>query len=62
MTHKVMESAKAWVALIGAVVTGLLGTVAPDDDVYVWLTYAAAVCTAILTYTVRNAPPEPGGS
>jgi CBS-domain-containing membrane protein len=56
MNAALRENAKAWVALIGAVVTGLLGTVPPDHDVYEWLTFIAAACTAILTYAIPNAP------
>ena len=56
MERTVLATAKAWVALIGAIVTALLGTVTPDQDVYEWLTYAAAICTAILTYVVPNRP------
>jgi hypothetical protein len=55
----VLRNAKAWTALVGAVVTALLGTVAPDNDAYQWLTALAAVCTAIATYAVPNQlPPE----
>lgn len=55
MTDKFLLTAKAWTALIGAVVVALLGTVTPDKDVYEWLTYIAAVCTAIATYAIPNA-------
>lgn len=62
MTEKILTTAKAWVALIGAVVTALLATVGPDDDLFTWLTYAAAVCTAIATYVVPNATASGGGA
>lgn len=54
MNAKVLETAKAWVALIGVVVTALLGTVGPDDALFDWLTGIAAVCTAIAVYVVPN--------
>lgn len=54
MPTNALVTAKAYVALVGAVVTALLGTVTPDKDVYEWLTYAAAVCTAIATYAIPN--------
>jgi len=59
MDTKMLVTAKAWVALLGAVVTALLGTVGPDTQLFDWLTGIAAVCTAILVYTVpnRGAPP-----
>jgi hypothetical protein len=47
-------NAKAWVALIGAIVTALLGTVGPDTALFDVLTAVAAVCTAIVTYVVPN--------
>ena len=49
-------AAKAWIALIGAVVTALLGTVPPDTTVWQVLTYASAVLTALVTFAVPNAP------
>jgi hypothetical protein len=55
---KLMETAKAWVALVGVIVTALLGTVAPDDDLFKWLTALAAICTAIAVYQVPNRPPS----
>jgi hypothetical protein len=54
MNSQVLGSAKAWVALIGAVVTALLGTVGPSDPLFNVLTAVAAVCTAIATYVVPN--------
>jgi len=59
MNDKILSTAKAWVALIGVIVTALLGTVGPDDDLYKWLTAIAAVCTAVAVYAVpnRGAPP-----
>lgn len=51
-----METAKAWVALVGLIVTALLGTVAPDDDLYKWLAALAAACTAVAVWRVPNRP------
>lgn len=51
-------TAKAWIALIGSIVTGLLGLdVIPV--VGIWhtiLTIAAAIITSIVTYAVPNRP------
>lgn len=54
-----MVAAKAWVALIGSIITALLGldvipTVGPW---HVILTIGAAICTAIMTFQVPNRPP-----
>ena len=56
MTDHVLASLKAYVALIGAIVTAVLGTVPPDSTVWTVLTVAAAICTAIATWTVPNVP------
>lgn len=50
-----LKSAKAYAALIGAIVTALLGTVPPETTFWQMLTFVAAVCTAVATYSVRNA-------
>lgn len=54
----ISATAKAWVALIGAIVTALLGLdVIPV--VGIWhtiLTIASAIITAIVTYAVPNRP------
>jgi len=54
-TH--LTAAKAWVALIGAAVTALLGVLGPDDPLFKILTCVAAVCTAIATYVIPNTLP-----
>lgn len=62
MSSKLQETAKFWVALVGVIVTALLGAVAPDKDLYEWLTALAAICTALGVYLIPNAPaPLPGG-
>jgi hypothetical protein len=55
---KLLENAKAWVALVGVIVTALLGVVGPDDDLFKWLTGLAVVCTAIAVYEVPNRTPS----
>jgi len=56
-----MSAAKAWVALLGAIVTALLGlSVIPAAGAWhTALTIVAAVCTAVLTYVVPNQPYPP---
>jgi hypothetical protein len=48
---------KAWVSLIGSILTMLLGlSIIPVTGVWhTTLTVASAICTAIATYAVRNA-------
>lgn len=55
-TTKIMATAKAWTALIGAVVTVLLATLPPDDTLWTVLSYVAALCTAVAVYRVPNRP------
>lgn len=47
--------AKSIAALVGAIVTALLGVYGPDTEVGAVLTVVAAVATAVATYTVPNA-------
>lgn len=54
MTENFLKNAKAYVGLIGAVITSLLGTVPPDGDLWQVLTYISAVLTAITIYSVPN--------
>jgi hypothetical protein len=54
-----MVAAKAWAALIGAFITGLLG-LGVIPVVGIWhniITIVAVICTAIVTYAVPNRPP-----
>lgn len=57
MTDHILASAKAYAALIGAVLTALIGA----TDVPSWVPVVAAVCTAVATYAVPNKarPPKP---
>jgi len=59
---KILPAAKAWAALVGAVLTALVGTLTPDDAGYRVLTGALAVVTALAVYRVSNAdaPDESG--
>jgi hypothetical protein len=54
----VLGAAKAWVGLLGAVVTALLGLdiISVDGSWHKALTIIAAVCTAVLVYAVPNQP------
>lgn len=52
---KILPAAKSWAALLGAIVTALLGTVGPDDTLGQVLTALAAVLTAVAVYRVPNA-------
>lgn len=50
-----MENAKAYVALIGAIATGLLGVYAADTMVGQVLTVVTVIATAVSTWAVPNA-------
>jgi uncharacterized membrane protein len=51
-----MVAAKAWIALVGGIITALLGLdVIPTIGVWhTVLTIAAAICTSVLTYSIPN--------
>ena len=51
-----LTAAKAYAALIGSVITALLGTVPPHTPVWTVLTFVAAVCTAVATFRIPNKP------
>lgn len=51
-----MENAKAYVALIGAIASALLGVYAVDTTVGQVLTVISIIATAIATYRVPNKP------
>lgn len=57
---KFAERAKAYAALIGGVVTAILGI--PDvplpDSVRPWLMLASALCTAVATFAIPNTPAD----
>lgn len=52
--NRILTAAKAWAALIGAVLTAVVANTTPDTDAYHWLTIALAVATAIATWVVPN--------
>lgn len=54
----ILATAKAWAALVGAVLTALVGTLTPDDAGYRTLTVVLAVVTAIAVYGVPNKDPQ----
>ena len=46
---KFAEYAKAYVALLGSIVTAVLGVVGPETQVGAALTIVSAICTAVAT-------------
>lgn len=54
----VLTAAKAYAALVGAVLTALVGTLTPDDPAYRVLTIVLAVVTAVAVYQTPNANAE----
>lgn len=51
-----MSVAKMWAAMLGSIVTALLGlgTIPVTGTWHLWLTILAAICTGIVTYAVPN--------
>ena len=58
MTDHILARAKAYAALVGAIVTAILGTVPPHTTAWTVLTAVAAIATAVATYVVPNAPSD----
>lgn len=56
LLNKILPAAKAWAALVGAILATVLATVTPDDPIYKVLALAAAIATAIATYAIPNVP------
>lgn len=56
MLYKIQTTAKAWAAAIGSLVTALLALAAPDTRLFTYLTIASAICTAVGTWAIPNAP------
>lgn len=54
----ISATAKAWVALVGAIVTALLGldVIPVVGTAHTVLTIASAILTAVVTYAVPNRP------
>ena len=50
-----LNAAKAYVALLGAIATALLGVFAADTTVGQVLTVVAVIATAVATYRLPNA-------
>jgi hypothetical protein len=53
---KILGSLKAIAALVGSIVTALLGVLPPAE--YRWLVIVGVVCTAVTTWAVPNIDTE----
>lgn len=58
MLDRILPAAKAYAALLGAVLTAVVGTLTPDDPGYRVLTIVLAVLTAVAVYGVPNVDAE----
>ena len=56
MIDKFLASAKAYAALIGAVLTAVAGTLGADTTPGKVVAIVLAVCTALATYAIPNKP------
>lgn len=55
LLDRILPAAKAWAALVGAILTAIVGTLTPDDAGYRVLTVVLAVATALAVYRTPNA-------
>lgn len=60
MLFHLLNSLKAIAALVGTVLTALVGILTPDDPGYRILVIALAVATAVATWTIPNLEPDEG--
>jgi hypothetical protein len=60
MTDHILTRAKAYAALVGSVVTALLGVYTADTQVGKVLTVLAVIATAITTYAAPNKDADQG--
>jgi hypothetical protein len=58
--RKYLAYAKAIAALLGAIITALLGVLPPDE--YKWLVVLGVVLTAVATYRIPNLEGSPDGT
>lgn len=56
MTDHILTRAKAYAALVGTIVTVLLGALPVDGKPHQALVVVAAIATAVATYAVPNKP------
>lgn len=56
MTDHILTRAKAYAALVGTIVTVLLGALPVDGKLHQVLVVVAAIATAVATYAVPNKP------
>lgn len=56
MSDHFLTRAKAYAALVGAVVTLVLSVIPADSNVHVILVTVGVVATAVATYSVPNKP------
>jgi hypothetical protein len=58
MTDHVLERAKAYAALVGLIVTYLLGSIAAGSKLHTVLVVVGGLATVVATYKVPNKPAE----
>lgn len=60
MTDHILTRAKAYAALVGLIVTYLLGQIPADSKVHAALVVIGGLATVVSTYTVPNKPQPKG--
>lgn len=59
----ILDRAKAWAALVGAIITALIASgVVPTGGWYDYLTIASVIATAVATYSVKNVEKTDGAA
>lgn len=58
MLDKVKPYAKAWVAVLGAIITGLVQVFPDDPEVARWCTFASTILTAVAVFATPNRDPQ----
>lgn len=56
--NTILATAKTWAALVGALLTALIGSLTPEDPGYRALTIALALVTAFAVWRIPNVDPE----
>ncbi len=58
MTDHILTRAKAYAALVGLVVTYLLGSIPADSKLHTILVLVGGLATVVATYTIPNKPQD----
>jgi hypothetical protein len=60
MNQHIAANAKAYAALIGGILTAVLGSLTPESHAYKWVALGVAICTSITVWVVPNSGRKSG--